>query len=125
MDNDYEKFYKFIFDNEIYIDEVSLFNVDFYNYVKANLNKYLSSWSWLNDNSRCDNIMRALIMKSPDLDICNIIINHFKNQYNSHFFLERFKYDTSKSFNKDFLNIAAANKLSIPNNLLSILQKNC
>ena len=124
-DNDYEKFYKFIFDNKIFIDEASLFNDDFYNFVKASLNEHLSNWSWLNDNSRCDNIIKALIMKDPDLDICTIIIKHFKNQFNSHFFLERFKYVTSKNFNKHFLNIAAANKLSIPNNLLSILQNNC
>ena len=125
QDNDYEKFYNFIFDNRISIDEDSLYNDDFYNFVKSNLNKYLSNWSWLNDNSRCDNIINALVKKSPDLDICNIIINHFNKAYNSYYFLERFRYDISKSFNRDFLNIASQYQLKIPNNLLIILQINC
>lgn len=124
-DNDYEKFYKFIFDNHIYIDEDSLYTDDLYNYVKKNLQTYFSSYSWLKDNSRCDNIMKVLIMKDPDLEICNIIINHYMNQLKSRFFLERFKYITSKKFNRKFLQIASSNKLLIPVFLLKILQSNC
>ena len=125
QDNDFEKFYKFIFDCNIYIDEDSLYDEDLYNYVKSNLKQYFSSWSWLNENSRCDNIISVLIMKNPDLEICSIIINHFSNQFNSYFFLERFRSTTAKDFNKEFMNIANANNLIIPQNVLNIMQNNC
>lgn len=125
QDNDYERFYNYIFDNRISIDEESIYNDDFYNFVKSHLKNYLSNWSWLNDNSRCDNIINALVKKSPDFDICNIIINHFNKANYSYYFLERFRYDISKSFNRDFLNIATQCQLKIPNYLLLILQNNC
>ena len=64
-------------------------------------------------------------MKNPDLEICSIIINHFSNQFNSYFFLERFRSTTAKDFNKEFMNIANANNLIIPQNVLNIMQNNC
>ena len=47
------------------------------------------------------------------------------NQFNSYFFLERFRYTTAKYFNKEFMNIANANNLIIPQNVLNIMQNNC
>ncbi len=122
--NDYEKFYKFIFDNNIFCDEWALYTDDFYNYVKTNLQQYFQSWGWLNTNERCDTLIRVLTMKKPDFSIFDIIIKHYSNSFNSYFFLERLKYDSSKSFNKELLNIASAKSVSIPSRLLNILQAN-
>ena len=125
QNNDYELFYKFIFDKGIFVDEQNIFTDDFYNYVKANLFDYFSSWQWLNDNNRCETLIKILTMKTPDLDICKIIINHYNNMFNSYFFLERLKYSFAKSFNREIINIANANNISIPRQLDSILKGNC
>lgn len=123
--NDYELFYKFIFDKGIFVDEQDIFTDGFYNYVKVNLSNYFSNWQWLNDNARCETLIKILTMKSPDLDICKIIINHYGNMFNSHFFLERLKYSFAKNFNKEIINIASVNNLLTPRQFDSILRNNC
>lgn len=89
------------------------------------MSNYFSNWQWLNDNARCETLIKILTMKSPDLDICKIIINHYGNMFNSHFFLERLKYSFAKNFNKEIINIASVNNLLTPRQLDSILRNNC
>lgn len=124
QDNDYERFYNFILENRISSVPTEIYTDAFYNYIKSNLSSYFDGYSWLKDNSRCDNLINVLTLKKPDLEILTILNNHYSNQFSSQFFLVRLQYSIAKKFNKELLNIASINNIEITNKLLTVLQNN-